>query len=172
MKARRAPQPKPVAAAPAPTQHSRGAYAYVRFNKIRDLMTRLSRIEYNAMDLIPEANLLRALTIDFINRYEEFSDALMAWYHDPESNTKPRRVMDISDASYLIESISRVVERLHRIQSQGAISLETFKRITERMGMIVANHVADPETLNKIEAEWMALSLDAKEPPTPADTVE
>lgn len=171
MKARRAPRVEPAAPTP-PTTNSRGAYKYVRFNKIRDLMTRLSRIEFNAMDLIPEANLLRALTVDFIERYEEFSEALMAWYHDPESKTKPRRVMDISDASYLIESISRVVQRMHQIQSQGAISLETFKRVTERMGMIVANNVKDPLVLNKIEEEWMQLSLDNREAPPSSDISE
>lgn len=142
-----------------------GAYTKIHYRHMQDVLNQLAKLEFNAMDLIPEANLLRALTVDYINRYNEFSEALLAWYEDPESNSRPRRIMDISDASYLIESISRVVHRMHQIQSQGAISLDTFKRVTEHMGMIVAKHVTDPMTLNRIETEWMALALDAKTPP-------
>lgn len=120
------------------------------------------------MDLIPEATVLRALTVDFINRYNEFQEALMAWYADPESNSRPRKIVDLSDAAHLIESISRIIHRMHQIQSEGAISLETFKRVTELMGIIVAKHVKDPVTLEKIESEWMSLALDAKAPSAPS----
>lgn len=117
------------------------------------------------MDLVPEVNLLRALTIDYINRYDTFVNALMAWYEDPESNSKPRRIMDISDASHLVESISRIVQRMHQIQAEGSISMETFKRVTENMGMIVARYVKDSLVLNRIEHDWMNLAMDAKAPP-------
>lgn len=125
----------------------------------------MAQIEYDAMDLEPEANLLRAMTIDYINRYEEFTEALMAWYADPDTHVKPRRIMDITDAAKLVESISRVVQRLHSIQSEGAISMETFKRVSENMGLIVARHVKDPLVLNRIEHEWMHLTMDGKQSP-------
>jgi hypothetical protein len=154
-------------------QHDRGAeqhvkhgwYTKVKHARVREILQDLQDVEMNVMDLIPEATLLRAMTIDYVNRYEDFQAAIMAWYADPESTTRPRKILDISDAANLIEAISRIVARMHQIQSEGAISLETFKRVTEHMGVIVAKYTKDPETLNKIEAEWMDLALDAK-PPT------
>lgn len=140
--------------------------------RVKEILDELSTVEMNVMDLIPEANLLRALTVDYINRYDEFVDALMAWYEDPDNKMRPRRVMDIHDAAQLVESISRVVQRMHQIQSEGAISLETFRRVTELMGVIVARHVKTPATLNAIEREWMDLALDAKAPPTTSVTEE
>jgi len=149
---------------------SHGIYSMVTHHRVSEVLQRLSEQEMNVMDLIPEANVLRALTIDFINRYDQFQDALMAWYADPESNTRPRKVVDLADASHLIESISRVVHRMHQIQNEGAISLETFKRVTEHMGIIVAKYTKDPVVLQKIEDEWMDLALDAKSaPPTPVE---
>lgn len=143
-----------------------GHYSLIQHDRIKNVLERLSTVEMNALDLMPEVNMLRAMTIDYVNRYEEFVEAMMAWYADPDTKARPRRVMDIQDASHLVESISRVAQRMHQIQSEGAISLETFKRVTEHMGVIVAKHVSDPLVLNRIEQEWMELALDTKSPPS------
>lgn len=143
-----------------------GWYSNLEHRAVAETLDGLATIDLNVMDLMPEVQLLRALTIDFVNRYETFVDALMSWYEDPQSNSRPRKVMDLSDASHLVESISRIVQRMHHIQSEGAISLDTFRRVTEHMGVIVARHVKNTVTLNRIEAEWMALALDTKLPPS------
>lgn len=171
MKARRAKSKSLVPAQPTstsnllPEKKNAGWSGAVRNRRVKGILQRMAQMEYDAMDLIPETNLLRAMTIDYINRYEEFTEALMAWYADPDTHVKPRRIMDITDAAGLVESISRVVHRLHQIQSEGSISMETFKRVTENMGLIVARHVKDPLILNRIEHEWMQLTMDGKKPP-------
>lgn len=147
-----------------------GWYSQVTHTRVAEILKEIAAQEANVMDLIPEANLLRAMTIDFVNRYDTFVEALLAWYADPDSNSRPRKVMDLSDAAHLVESISRVVHRMHQIQNEGAISLETFQRVTEHMGIIVARHVKDGVTLTRIEEEWMALALDAKTPPASPST--
>ena len=143
MKARRSPSralvPAPKPARPLPTQPSiplpekktAGWTGAVRSKRVKNVLNNLAKIEFDTMDLSTEANLLRALTIDYINRYEQFTEALLAWYADPETHVKPRRIMDITDAAGLVESISRIVQRMHSIQSEGSISMETFKRVTE-----------------------------------------
>lgn len=145
-----------------PIKH--GRYSTIMHEQVRDKMDQLAKLETNVLDLEPEALLLRALTVEYVNNYEEFSEALLEWYRDPEVKQKPRRIMDISDASSLVEAISRIVERIHKIQSEGAVSLATFARVTEQMGLIVAKHVKDEEVLNAIEAEWGQVAMDAKAP--------
>jgi hypothetical protein len=129
-------------------------------------------LETNVLDLEPEALLLRALTSEYIDRYEDFVDALLEWYKQPDVKVKPRRIMDISDAAGLIESISRVVEKIHKIQSEGAISLATFARVTEQMGIVVAQHVRDEKVLERIEKDWSSLAMDAKTTPMVPDMDE
>ena len=141
-----------------------GRYSQLEYERVSEIMDRLEAIDENAMDLLPEVKLLRALLIDFINNYDKNQDALFAWLADPTNKARPRRLMDLQDAGQLVESISRVVHRLHQIQSEGAISLVTFKRVTEQMGIIVAKHVKDEKLLTRISDEWDALVLDAKAP--------
>jgi len=141
-----------------------GRYRQVVHNSLRNKLDRIARDEQSLMDLAPEATLLRALVIDFVNRYQDFSEALLAWYQDGKAEQKPRRIIDIADAGRLVEAVSRVVHRMHQIQSEGAISLDTFKRVTEMMGIVVTKYVSDPEVLNAIETGWAGLPVDAKGP--------
>lgn len=151
-----------------------GRYSALEHRRVKEIMDTLIQMQDNAMDLIPEANLLRAMLIDYVNRYDEFVEALMAWYADPETKARPRRSLDVTDAANLAESISRIIHRMHQITSEGAISLVTFKRVTEMMGIIVAKYVKDETLLEHISHEWDQLALDAKTAPleTGTDTQE
>lgn len=151
-----------------------GRYSSILHNAVKSKMLQLEKIETNVMDLVPEATLLRALLIDFINRHEDITEALLAWYADGENATKPRRILDIADAGRLIDQVTKVVERIHKMRQEGAISLETFRRVTEQMGIIVAKHVNNRRILAAIETEWSALAIDAKQIDhhTPAPDVE
>jgi hypothetical protein len=149
-----------------------GRYSDIKHHSVRDRMDSLAALETNVLDLEPEALLLRALTSEYIDRYEDFVDALLEWYKQPDVKVKPRRIMDISDAAGLIESISRVVEKIHKIQSEGAISLATFARVTEQMGIVVAQHVRDEKVLERIEKDWSSLAMDAKTTPMVPDMDE
>lgn len=138
-------------------------YNSIIHERLTDKWNLLAKAEYNVLDLIPEANLLRVLIVDFINRYEDMSQALLRW-HAGITNTKPRRVMDIADAYRMIDSLGKVVERIHKMRQEGAISLETFRRVTEAMGIVVTKHISDHETLANIEREWNMIAIDAKRP--------
>jgi hypothetical protein len=80
--------------------------------------------------------------------------------------------LDIIEAAHLIEAVSRLIQRQHAIERTGSIDLETFRRATEAMGIIVAKHVRDGKLLLAIEQEWAQVSLDTKPSttgmPTPA----
>ena len=141
-----------------------GRYSGIQHRGIAEVMEQLANQQEDVMDLIPEANLLRAMIVDYINRYDLFVDALMAWYNDPHSKMRPRKVMDISDCVTLIEGVSRIVHRYHQIQSEGSITLETFRRVMEQMGIIVASNIADEAVLKRIEQQWSRLVIDSKAP--------
>jgi len=146
-----------------------GRYSGIKYKTVKEEMIRQSELEQDIMDLAPEVHLLRSLVVDFINRYRRFAKALLAWYRDA-GNTKPRRIMDISDAADLIDKVGKVIERMHKIQTTGSISLDTFKRVTEQMGIIVAKevskHFKDKKSvelfLAAVEEQWGSLALDAK----------
>jgi hypothetical protein len=102
---------------------------------------------------------MRALIADFIERYDLFSEALIAWHMDKEKNTKPRKVMDIADATRMLDMCGKLIERQHKIEQTGSISLEMFRRAIELMGMAVATVVQDSRKIAEIEKRWGTISI-------------
>lgn len=138
-------------------------YRKIKQPSIRHALRAVAGREQNVFDLVPEILILRAMLVDFIERHYEFKEALLAWFKDGKQ--KPHGPLDITDASAIVEGISRLIERHHRIERAGSIDMATFRRAIEEMGVIVAKHVRDGKALEAIEAEWSEVSLDAKSPP-------
>jgi len=135
-------------------------YRKIGNSAIREQFKKLDTMERNIFDLVPEIQLMRAMMVDYVERFYTFRTALMKWYKDGKQ--KPRMALDITEAAHLIEAVSRIIERQHRIERSGSIDLETFRRATEAMGIIVAKHVRDGKVLKAIEDEWSQVSLDTK----------
>lgn len=138
------------------TQRYRG----IKATNVAERLRQLNEVDEDVMDLLPDIQLIRAMVIDYIERYQEFTDALVAWYQ--HGKQKPKNIFDLAAAVNYVEAISRVAERVHRINDRGAVSIETFRRIVEQMGIVVAKHVRDGTALQNIEEEWSGLVLDAR----------
>lgn len=61
----------------APVKH--GRYSRVTRPRIRELLDAFENDD-TPLDLLPELKLLRALTLDFVERYDEFVDSMYAWH--------------------------------------------------------------------------------------------
>lgn len=160
-----------------PIKH--GLNSLIQHGRLRDLIQKIKELDQTTMDLEPEVILMRAMVIDFVNRYDDFVDALMTWYNAIDEKNKaadlppiPRRYPELEDAAKLIEGTSRIVERMHKVQREGSITLDVFRSVMTQMGMIVAKHVEDSDQLAKIEEEWSTILVDPKsflrESPVPA----
>src|SRR5688572_14793523 len=91
-----------------------GRYSTITRPRIQALLEQFAADGSDPLDLIDELRLLRALTVDYIERYDAFTDALVAWnksYQSGSPTVKPVQVVDISEATNFLERISRVVER-------------------------------------------------------------
>jgi hypothetical protein len=142
-----------------------GRYSLINRASIREQLDKLKSVEEDVLDLTPEVELLRAVIIDYVNRYDTLTEALFAWHNsflDPmmQKKERPKQVIDISDVSRMIGSVANVVSQIHKIRTSGAISLETLKRVLESMGIAVARHVKDDAALRAIEAEWRTIRLE------------
>jgi hypothetical protein len=125
----------------SPVTH--GRYSVIRRPSVQQRIDELKAADAEPLDLLEELHLLRALTIDFIERYDVALE-----------DDRPRQRLDIADASRLIERIARVVEIIHKTQQEHTISLETFRRLMEQMALAVTRYVSDGDTLRAIETAW------------------
>lgn len=146
-----------------------GMHSMIKHTRLKDLLTELEKTDQEVMDLEPEVKLMRAMVIDFINRYDDFVDQLETWYNaidagrsDQKLPPIPRKFPDLNDASQLIEGTSRIVERIHKITREGSITLDVFRTVMSRMGAVVAGCVADDRMLKKIEDGWQEILVDPK----------
>lgn len=139
-----------------------GRYSGISRPSLSDLVAEQELSDPDPMDLLPELQLLRALLVDFVNRYSEFKDALIAWHESYAVSQKPLHIMDISDASNMITKIAQIVKTIKDMQPPQAVPLETFNRVLETMGRTLAKHVQDPDTLSQIELEWGGIKIDLK----------
>ena len=141
------------------TTHGR----YSRYSS-RRLADRLAHLDEDPdpLNLLPEVKMIRALASDFIDRYEEYRAALLQWNADEASEAlaekrkpRPQRILDISDASSLLEQVSRVVDKITKQQASDAVTIEQVSTWFHEFGKVVAKH-ADPTAVSRIEKEWGA----------------
>jgi hypothetical protein len=136
---------------------------------------------FDLMDLTPHLELLNGLLADFIRRQQstsEESDRFINQYGSAintivssskpdeidaavaklkESANVPRGGIDIDSAAVLVERISRVVEKVHRIEQTSAVTVEAVNMLLERMAMVVFKHVKDDEVLEAVKRDWAAV---------------
>lgn len=151
----------------SPIKHGLGSL--ITHGRLKDLLQKIKEQEHAIMDLTPEVDLMRAMVIDYVNRYDDFIDQLDTWYNALDEKQRklnlppiPRKYPDLEDAGQLLESITRMVERMHKIQREGSITLDVFRGVMSQMGMAVAKHCSDDRQLQKIEEEWSQIMVDPK----------
>ena len=118
------------------------------------------------LDVLPEARMIRALAQDYIARYNELKDALLEWNRKesldaaPEDRKpRPQRLPELHEAASLLESASRVVEKIHKRESQNAISRNDLFRMMGEMGRVVDTLVEDQDIKDQIKDVWLSIRL-------------
>ena len=151
-----------------PIKH--GRYSTITRPRIRELLEQYEN-DPTPLDLLPEAKLLRALLTDWVERYDELTDALLAWhesFHTGSGAPKPRQMLDITAAAGLADKVGAMVDRIERHKRDGGITLETLDRVLQQLGVEVVNALAEevPDgvqraaVLASIERRWHGIRVD------------
>lgn len=131
-----------------------GRYSKVKNTELRALIEQMEK-DPDPLNVLPDLALARAMLHDFIERYHEWREAIFAWHHSfdkPGSATRPRQILDISDAINHASTLAKMVESIQRGQAIDAIPRPEFLRILRAIGEIVNRHT-DPDTMAKIQKE-------------------
>ena len=162
-----------------------GIYAKVKVPRIQELLTQIENTEHDVMDLVPEAQLCRAMTLDYLERYGEMSEALLTWHtvtskalskleHALERadgaamsaaldemraahQDRPQKILDISAVSILVDRIGRTVERIHKIRLETSVTSDQLKFIFEAQARIMGKYLEEA-TLKRILKDYEKIS--------------
>lgn len=114
-------------------------YASITSQKLREVIEQQAGDE-NPLDLREELGLARALLEEFLRREHENSAAL-------------------GEGIKHVERIVRVVEAIERIKAQNAITPQELNRLMLNMGLVVRQHVGDPDLCQRIQDGWLGLRV-------------
>jgi len=165
-----------------------GVYSKLKSDRLTNLIERVRAADHDVLDLTPEAELIRAITIDFLERYDEMREALILWHNtvggtmqalakatdagdakkvrkllkrlDRCLNDRPVKVLDIADVSLLVDRIGRTVERIHKIRSNTSVTHEKLGAIFNSMTAVLVMHVDDKTKMQRILEGWKKIVVD------------
>jgi hypothetical protein len=137
-----------------------GRYSKLKREALRDLITDYET-DPDPLNILPELAACRALFQDYIERYDEWREALLAWHASYETKpvVKPQQVLDISDAYRLLSEATKIVTRVEQIKAQNAVSRQDLARILSEMTRVVDLEVQDERTKERIRDGWLSIRL-------------
>ena len=149
----------------SPIKH--GRYSTVLRTSIAEIKAELeAEPEADQLDTLPEATMVRALAADYIERYSDIVDALVAWNEnearealEQERRPRPQRIPELHEAAALLDTASKVVDRIHKQRNENAVSRPELLRVMAEMARVVDAHVADDSARQKIKEGWLAIRL-------------
>lgn len=156
----------------SPIKH--GRYSTITRPRIKELLAQLED-DPDPMDLLPEVRLLRALVMDYVERYDKLTEAVLDWHESWRKSAemaKPRQVPDILSVGKFIADIGGLVDKIQRGRQEGAISMAAFVRVTDQMGLemigAVQEVVPDADTVAKllqlVDERWASIQVEAHRP--------
>jgi len=115
-------------------------------------------------NMLNELAMLRSVAVDYLERHAFIDKALTQWAMQVEMGrvegiTRPPKLPNILEIRKLINDIGAMIERMHRIEQRGLISIQSFKQAFEQVGMVLASEVNDSELLNRIEKRLMKIRI-------------
>ena len=104
---------------------------------------------------------LRLGKAELTERQEEALELARAFITDLRNpdNSRPRQLLDISDAYQMAAEVTRMVERVEKTRAANAVSRPELLRILSEMGRVVDLFVADPQVREKIRDAWSEFRL-------------
>ena len=142
-----------------PATHAR--YSNLKTDNLKTLIEQHAA-DPDPLNINPELAAARALFQDFIERYDEWSAALIAWhetYESGEGPSKPQKILDIGDAYRIVSEITKIVQRITAMKNQNAISRRELLRVMTEMTRVVDQEVQDEFVKRKIKDGWLGIRL-------------
>lgn len=157
-----------------------GRYSDVSRDTIAEHLEKLDlETEQEQMDILPEAQFLRALVKDVTERYQSLVDGIIAWNAEESEDAKleKRKALlhkfpEIKDVAEVVKKVAEVVNMVHKQRSANAISLSDFYRLMAAMAEVIATqteksfkqrvpqHVID-QYIQTVQDEWRKIKVKA-----------
>lgn len=137
-----------------------GRYSGLFKQSIDDTLSHFVQ-DNDPLNLLPDIALVRTLTERFINQYDDWYAAILAW-HDSysqgrEGPQKPVKILELNDVHKMLDTLTKAVASERKARAENAISARDLYRIMSEIGRIIETYVQDEETLKKIREQMLSI---------------
>lgn len=158
-----------------------GRYSEVVRGSLGEHLERLElEDEKERLDILPEATLLRGITLDVAERWQDFIDGIVAYNRAEaseaaESGKRPKflNVPTLDSLGDLAKKTAEIVNMVHKQRSANAISMPDFMRLMTQMAQVVIDaserHLKNrvpqqkvDEFLDDIQQKWRTIKVGKK----------
>ena len=145
-------------------------YTALQETAIGALADEIAAYDDDPTNITDELTIARALFVDWIQRYQKFSEALIAWHESfttGEVVRKPVRILDITQANQQIQTIAKLAQQLEDSRLRDALSqgeliaiLQEVSRSTEATVTTCPHcHGSLQPVLDAIKVAWGGINL-------------
>lgn len=136
--------------------------------------------EKTMLEILPEAQLLRALASQNLEDFQKFQAGVIAWNEEETAAAKAEKrkallhkVPSLTDVADTVKKIAEVVNMVHKQRAANAIGLNDFYRVMQAMAATVATNsekmlkgrvpqdVLD-RFIDQIQQDWRKIKLKSK----------
>lgn len=154
-----------------------GVYSGVARGKLKEHLDKVKDQEIETrMDLGDEVDLMRALVAQYVERYQELVDALLAWndeeYQDAAAagrKARPQKIPSMESMVNLLEKVANTKDKIHAQLHRDSIPKRDFFRLQEAQADIAANkiesvaHIIGQDVADRLieemKEEWLEIRL-------------
>lgn len=135
-----------------------GRYSNVPRGAMKELLDEFNlESEEEKLNIMPEADMMRALTAQVIEKWEEFQTGILRFNELEEEEAKEEkrkpnyvRAPSLKDTIEVLERCAEVVNKIHKQKAANAVSLKDFLRIMSAMAEVVRDETEGVERKLKL----------------------
>ncbi len=135
-----------------------GRYSIYAKERLKDVLENLDQeTEEEKLNILDDAQLIRALGVDFLNRHQEILEALIQWNRDEAQEAvalkrkpRPQRLPELHKVAEVIEKAANIVDKIVKQRQAEGISKSDFGRLMKFMGSSVESRIRELEESKKI----------------------
>lgn len=115
-----------------PVKH--GRYSRIKSTRLLEVLTRVQEDQGDPLDLTPDVEMLRSLFVDYIERYDENTTALLAWYESYELRRLPPTERVLTALRHIVTEYGEMLAEDQGAPTYSKQCFEDVRKLVDSLG--------------------------------------
>lgn len=111
-----------------------GRYSRIKSTRLLEVLQRVQEDQGDPLDLTPDVEMLRSLFIDYIERYDENTTALLAWYESYEIRRMPPAERAMTALRHIVTEYGELITDDPNVSQYTKQCYEDVRKLVDALG--------------------------------------